>query len=162
MPSSLLLDQSLLVVSLQGTCCRSYYVSVDDPDLSPPAACDLVVISMPVLPPVVSGFLFLPHLVSRSPGGGAAVTGGSSWNRAVAPWATLCSVPALVGAGSPSPKESSAITGVGARLMLSCPVLAWGSLGCMLMGKAETQGLGAEKGAVRRPALLVQGLWAVL
>lgn len=70
LPSSPVPDQSLLVVSLQGTCCRSYYVSVDDPDLSPPAACDLVVISVPFLPPVVSGFLFLPHVVSSSPGWG--------------------------------------------------------------------------------------------
>lgn len=99
LPSSPVPDQSLLVVSLQGTCCRSYYVSVDDPDLSPPAACDLVVISVPFLPPVVSGFLFLPRVVSSSPGGGggATVTGGSSWNPAAAPWATLCSVPALQG-----------------------------------------------------------------
>lgn len=106
LPSSPLPDQSLLVVSLQGTCCRSCYVSVDDPGLSPPAACDLVVISMPFLPPVVSGFLFLPHVVSSSPGwGGATVAGGSSWNPAAAPWATLCSVPALAGAGKHSITE---------------------------------------------------------
>lgn len=49
---------------------------MDDPDLSPPAACDLVVISVPFLPPVVSGFLFLPHVVSSSPGGGGCNSDG--------------------------------------------------------------------------------------
>lgn len=96
----------------------------DDPELSPPAACDPVVSSEPSLPPSCGQWLPVStHLVLQSPGWGVQqsqedLPGIMLWHLGPPP----CPVHALVGAGSPSPQESAAITEGGARSMLSCPV----------------------------------------